>query len=136
MARLALCLNFALFFALAYLILDVLETKSQTDIPETWVTRFLLRVVSTWTATRHFTASHLAGSTRRMHHGRNPGKNTQEHDSRATANTKAEPHQNTIDRNAPAGSKNSLGEESIRDGRPSTSDDVVEAKDEEGPGIN
>ena len=53
-----------------------------------------------------------------------------------TANTKAEPHQNTIDRNAPAGSKNSLGEESIRDGRPSTGDDVVEAKDEASPGDN
>ena len=39
-----------------------------------------------------------------------------------------------IDRNAPAGSKNSLGEESIRDGRPSTKDDVVEAKDEMPPG--
>ena len=39
-----------------------------------------------------------------------------------------------IDLNAPAGSKNSLGAESIRDGRPSTGDDVVEAIDEEGPG--
>ncbi len=65
-----------------------------------------------------------------------PEKTPRNIDSRATANTKAEPHQNTIDRNAPAGSKNSLGEESIRDGRPSTSDEVVEAKDEEGPGIN
>jgi hypothetical protein len=40
-----------------------------------------------------------------------------------------------IDRNAPAGSKNSLGAESVRDGRPSTDDSVVEAKDEEGPVI-
>ena len=40
-----------------------------------------------------------------------------------------------IDPNAPAGSKNSLGAESIRDGRPSTGDDVVEAIDEEGPGV-
>jgi hypothetical protein len=40
-----------------------------------------------------------------------------------------------IDRNAPAGSKNSLGAESVRDGRPSTDDSVVEAMDEEGPGI-
>jgi hypothetical protein len=54
----------------------------------------------------------------------------------AKANTKAKPHHNEIDRNAPAGSKNSLGEESIRDGRPSTSDDVVEAKDEATPGTN
>ncbi len=48
--------------------------------------------------------------------------------------TPAKPHVNTIDPNAPAGSKNSLGAESIRDGRPSTGDDVVEAIDEEGPG--
>lgn len=39
-----------------------------------------------------------------------------------------------IDRNAPAGSANSLGEESIRDGRPSTDDSVVEAIDELDPG--
>jgi hypothetical protein len=39
-----------------------------------------------------------------------------------------------IDPNAPAGSKNSLGAESIRDGRPSTHDEVGEAIDEEGPG--
>jgi len=39
-----------------------------------------------------------------------------------------------IDVNAPAGSKNSLGEESVRDGRPATDDSVVEAMDEEGPG--
>jgi hypothetical protein len=34
-----------------------------------------------------------------------------------------------------AGSENSLGAESVRDGRPTTGDDVVEAIDEEGPGI-
>ncbi|MFZ0518881.1 MAG: hypothetical protein WBG23_06475 [Acidobacteriaceae bacterium] len=45
----------------------------------------------------------------------------------------AESH-HTIDRDAPAGSQNSLGEESVRDGRPSTKDDVVEAKDEMPPG--
>lgn len=39
-----------------------------------------------------------------------------------------------IDRNAPAGTKNSLGAESIRDGRPSTDDSVVEAIDELDPG--
>jgi hypothetical protein len=38
-----------------------------------------------------------------------------------------------IDRNAPAGSENSLGAESIRDGRPSTDDSTIEAIDEEGP---
>jgi hypothetical protein len=32
-----------------------------------------------------------------------------------------------IDRNAPAGSGNSLGAESVREGRPSTDDSVVEA---------
>ena len=40
-----------------------------------------------------------------------------------------------IDRNAPAGSENSLGAESVRDGRPSTDDSTVEAIDEMGPGI-
>ncbi len=40
-----------------------------------------------------------------------------------------------IDRTAPAGSENSLGAESVRDGRPATDDSVVEAMDEEGPGI-
>ena len=38
-----------------------------------------------------------------------------------------------IDRNAPAGTPSSLGEESVRDGRPSTDDSVVEAMDEEAP---
>lgn len=40
-----------------------------------------------------------------------------------------------IDRTAPAGSENSLGEESVRDGRPSTDDGTVEAIDEETPGL-
>jgi hypothetical protein len=39
-----------------------------------------------------------------------------------------------IDRNAAAGSKTSLGAESVRAGRPSTDDSVVEAMDEETPG--
>lgn len=38
------------------------------------------------------------------------------------------------DPQAPAGSPESLGAESIRDGRPSTCDDVVEGIDEAGPG--
>jgi hypothetical protein len=38
------------------------------------------------------------------------------------------------DRTAPAGSENSLGAQSVRDGRPGTDDGVVEAIDEEGPG--
>ncbi len=41
-----------------------------------------------------------------------------------------------IDRTAPAGSHNSLGAQSVRDGRPATDDSVVEAMDEEGPGIS
>jgi hypothetical protein len=53
----------------------------------------------------------------------------------ATSTTKADPRLNKIDRTAPAGSENSLGAESVRDGRPATDDDVVEAIDEEGPGI-
>jgi hypothetical protein len=40
-----------------------------------------------------------------------------------------------IDRNAPAGSQNSLGAESVRDDRPSTDDSVVEAMDEKTPGL-
>jgi hypothetical protein len=39
------------------------------------------------------------------------------------------------DPDAIAGSTNSLGEESRRDGRPATDDNVVEAIDEEGPEI-
>jgi hypothetical protein len=42
----------------------------------------------------------------------------------------------SIDRNAPAGSENSLGAQSVRDGRPAADDSVVEAIDEEGPGID
>jgi hypothetical protein len=42
----------------------------------------------------------------------------------------------TIDRTAPAGSENSLGAQSVRDGRPATDDGVVEAIDEEGPGTS
>jgi hypothetical protein len=40
-----------------------------------------------------------------------------------------------IDLTAPAGSKNSLGAESVRDGRPNTDDETVEAIDEMGPGV-
>ncbi len=47
----------------------------------------------------------------------------------------SEAQNSKIDRNAPAGSKNSLGAQSVRDGRPNTDDSVVEAMDEEGPGI-
>jgi hypothetical protein len=45
------------------------------------------------------------------------------------------PRDGNIDRTAPAGSENSLGAQSVRDGRPATDDSVVEAMDEEGPGI-
>jgi hypothetical protein len=41
-----------------------------------------------------------------------------------------------IDRTAPAGSENSLGAQSVRDGRPGSDDGVVEAIDEEGPGTS
>jgi hypothetical protein len=40
-----------------------------------------------------------------------------------------------VDRNAPAGSEDSLGAESVRDGRPSTDDSIVEAMDEESPSL-
>jgi hypothetical protein len=52
----------------------------------------------------------------------------------ATATTSTEPRSTTIDRTAPAGSENSLGAESVRDGRPATDDSTVEAIDEVGPG--
>jgi hypothetical protein len=46
------------------------------------------------------------------------------------------PRNAKIDRTAPAGSEHSLGAQSVRDGRPATDDSVVEAMDEEGPGIS
>jgi hypothetical protein len=58
---------------------------------------------------------------------------SQEKKSKDTANDSAEPEK--IDRTAPAGSEHSLGAQSVRDGRPATDDSVVEAMDEEGPGI-
>jgi hypothetical protein len=51
----------------------------------------------------------------------------------STATPKKESHPE-IDRDAPAGSENSLGAESVRDGRPTTKGDVVEAIDEVEPG--
>ncbi len=62
-------------------------------------------------------------------------KTTRNIGNEATAATESDPHVNKIDRTAPAGSENSLGAESIRDGRPATDDRTVEAIDEEGPGI-
>lgn len=54
-----------------------------------------------------------------------------------TTGSKVHPEPPTkINPNALAGTKNSLGAESVRDGRPSTDDSVVEAMDEEGPGID
>ena len=52
------------------------------------------------------------------------------------ATDQSEPREVKIDRTAPAGSENSLGAQSVRDGRPATDDSVVEAMDEEGPGIS
>lgn len=52
------------------------------------------------------------------------------------ATDQTEPREVKIDRTAPAGSENSLGAQSVRDGRPATDDSVVEAMDEEGPGIS
>jgi hypothetical protein len=40
-----------------------------------------------------------------------------------------------MDRNATAGSEDSLGAEGVRDGRPSSDDSVVEAMDEESPSL-
>jgi hypothetical protein len=52
-------------------------------------------------------------------------------DSNPNSSTESHP---TIDRDAPAGSENSLGAESVRDGRPATKSDVIEAIDEMEPG--
>ncbi len=54
--------------------------------------------------------------------------------STATPDPKSAPP--AIDPTALAGTQNSLGAESVRDGRPATSDDIVEAMDEESPAIN
>jgi hypothetical protein len=51
----------------------------------------------------------------------------------ATTTSESDPRLAKIDPTAPAGSKNSLGEESVRDGRPTTDDSTVEAIDEETP---
>jgi|HubBroStandDraft_6_1064221.scaffolds.fasta_scaffold626246_2 hypothetical protein len=62
----------------------------------------------------------------------NTGKN-------ATAITESDPRskdpRSKIDPKAPAGSENSLGAESVRDGRPATDDSTVEAMDEESPDV-
>ena len=62
----------------------------------------------------------------------------QEKETKSAINTSddSNPHHSKIDRTAPAGSENSLGAESVRDGRPATDDSVVEAMDEAGPGID
>jgi len=49
--------------------------------------------------------------------------------------TASESDPTKMDPCAPAGSKTSLGAQSVRDGRPSTGDEVVEAMDEGGPGV-
>ena len=54
-------------------------------------------------------------------------------DKNETANSKVGPNPK-IDRTAPAGSENSPGAESVRDGRPGTDDNIVEAIDEASPG--
>ena len=53
-------------------------------------------------------------------------------DATATPETKSPAK---IDPIAPAGSENSLGAESVRDGRPATDDRTVEAMDEESPDV-
>jgi hypothetical protein len=61
---------------------------------------------------------------------------TQEETTRTSARTRApESDPTKIDRNAPTGSESSVGAESVRDVRPSTDDSVVEAMDEETPGL-
>jgi hypothetical protein len=50
-------------------------------------------------------------------------------------NTPPESDPTKVDRNAPASSQNYLGAESVHDGRPSIHDSVVEATDQETPGL-
>lgn len=52
-----------------------------------------------------------------------------------TAPQKNDDQEHKIDLTAPAGSENSLGAQSVRDGRPTTDDSVVEAIDEQGTAI-
>ena len=67
-----------------------------------------------------------------VNQGKTPGKIGRD----ATETAGPGPHSDKIDRTAPAGSENSLGAESVRDGRPATDDGTVEAIDEEGPGVS
>ena len=48
--------------------------------------------------------------------------------------TLANQEKHEIDRTAPAGAENSLGAQSVQDGRPATDDSVVETIDELSPG--
>jgi hypothetical protein len=68
-----------------------------------------------------------------MHMAAPQEKATKSIDNDVTATTKSGSRVVTIDRTAPAGSENSLGAESVRDGRPATDDSIVEAIDEVGP---
>jgi hypothetical protein len=63
----------------------------------------------------------------------NPENISKKSKAASTTTPVAESHP-TIDRNAPAGSENSLGAESVRDGRPATKSNVIEAIDEMEPG--
>jgi hypothetical protein len=54
-------------------------------------------------------------------------------ETRKSATPAADPCSTTTDRNAPAGSKTSLGAKSDCNGRPTSDDSVVEAMDEQGP---
>jgi hypothetical protein len=66
---------------------------------------------------------------------RNAGA-TRESDPPSDMDSKIDPKTDPkIDPTAPAGSENSLGAESVRDGRPATDDSTVEAMDEETPDI-
>lgn len=58
---------------------------------------------------------------------------TQKNQTETTAGVESEACSGSIDRDAPAGSRNSLGAKSDCNGRPATDDSVIEAMDEEGP---
>jgi hypothetical protein len=58
---------------------------------------------------------------------------TQQKPNDSSVSDTTDPRRVKIDPTAPAGSRNSLGEESVRNGRPATDDTIVEAIDEETP---
>ena len=64
-----------------------------------------------------------------------PQKTKQQKKGSSVGKPATPPSESEIDPTAPAGSENSLGAESVRDGRPATDDSTIEAMDEQSPDI-